>query len=74
MKNSDDASHQQASFVVENQVHVRRKLQTAMRARSRKSALVSPGSSRIGEPTVMLPSSGTGRISPLGRMRFRFSR
>src|SRR5215470_13397771 len=52
----------------------RRSERTAARERARNSCLFSLPSTRIGEPKVSTLTSGTGRISPFGRMRFRFSR
>ena len=64
--------------VVEHGEHqafpIRRRLATASRARSRKSSLCSSGSTWMGLPKVSRLSMGTGRNSPLGKMRFRFSR
>jgi len=53
---------------------IRRRLLTTARARSRKPSLFSWGSTWIGLPKVSRLNIGTGRYSPLGKIRFIFSK
>src|SRR5882724_5595422 len=48
--------------------------QTAARARSRNASLLSLSSTSIGAPNVSTLINGTGRNSPFGKIRFRFSK
>src|SRR6266446_2289309 len=59
---------------VDQQFHSGLSRQTASRIRVRKSFFGSDGLNVIGGPKVTELSSGTGRITPLGRIRFRLSR
>src|SRR6266850_1704088 len=52
----------------------RRNPQTAARARSRNASLLSLSSTSIGAPNVNTLINGTGRNSPFGKIRFRFSK
>src|SRR6266403_2272771 len=52
----------------------RRNPQTAARARSRNASLLSFSSTSIGAPNVSTLINGTGRNSPFGKIRFRFSK
>src|SRR5260221_11775485 len=50
------------------------KVATAARARSKNASLVSSSRGWIGVPNLTAESSGNRMNSPLGRIRFRFSR
>src|SRR5437870_10543599 len=73
-QHTEDADPEPHELAIDGEAHARRRARSAARARTRKAPQASPGSTFSGVPEVTEASSGTGRASPLGRRRLRFSR
>src|SRR4029077_15643957 len=69
---ADDKVEDQKHLMIKFEVHTSLRAQTAACALVRKDSLVSFSSSRSGAPKVTRLITGTGKNSPLGRIRFRF--